>query len=331
MHFIFRIFSIGFVTLTLTTTTFSQTTLAGGRGMFRVFSAQTIQAGSIFLNSSSLSFFNASGNDRTFNLSLTYGVTNNVELTALAVPYQDDQKHNWGPPGDTQLGIKWRLPLASSRFSAGLRGLVILPTALQHNAPLEPYSSDQVAWGIMGLLSFDLTNSFGQLPLKIHANFGYLDHNIETLLSKDGTDQLLLGFGFKFSAHPFIIYTEYTGEFFLGNSAINFGDNSMRLGQGFKFLGPFNLIVDFGLEIGLSRGLKSSPQPLHKYADWKIFTGLAYHFKMRKVHGYAAKETKIDRKKERKALEALKEKRKNVDQDLKEKRKTLEKGTKKNQ
>ncbi len=331
MHHIFRILFISFVTFTLTTTAFSQTTLAGGRGMFRVFSAQTIQAGSIFLNSSYLSFFRGSGNDQTFNLGLTYGVTNNVELTAQVVPYQDDQKHDWGPPGDTQVGIKWRLPLANSRFSAGLRGLFILPTAVQHNAPLEPYSSNQVAWGIMGLFSFDLTNSFGQLPLKIHTNFGYLDHNIETVLSKDGTDQLLLGFGFKFSAHPFIIYTEYTGEFFLNNSAIKFGDNSMRLTQGFKFLGPLNFIVDFGLDIGLSRGLETYPGPLHKYADWKIITGLTYHFKTGKVHGYAAKATKIDRKKENKRLEAVRKKRKNVDQDLKEKRKSLEKGTKKNQ
>jgi len=183
----------------------------------------------------------------------------------------------------------------------------------------------------MGLLSFDLTNSFGQLPLKVHTNFGYLDHNIETLLSTDGTDQLLFGLGFKFSAHPFIIYTEYTGEFFLNNNAIKFGDNSMRFTQGFKFLGPFNFIVDFGLDIGLSRGLESYPEPLHKYANWKIITGLTYHFKLGKVHGYAAKETKIDRKKESKALEALKKKRKNVDQDLKGKRKNLEKGTKKKQ
>ena len=330
MRFISRIFSTSFVIFTLVAPAFSQTTFAGGRGMFRIFSAQTIQAGSIFLNASYLSFFRSSGKDQTLNLGLTYGVTNNVELTALVVPYQDDQKHNWGPPGDTQVGIKWRLPLASSRFSAGLRGLVILPTALQHNAPLEPYSSDQVAWGIMGLLSFDLTNSFGKLPLKIHANFGYLDHNIETLLSKGDTDQVLLGVGFKFSAYPFIIYTEYTGEFFLNNNAIKFGDNSMRLTQGFKFLGPLNLIVDFGLDIGLSRELESYPGPVHKYADWKIITGLTYHFKMDKVHGYAAKETEIDRKKENKALEALKKKRKNVDQNLNEKRKSLEKGTKKN-
>ena len=105
----------------------------------------------------------------------------------------------------------------------------------------------------------------------------------------------------------------------------------MRLTQGVKFLGPFNFIVDFGLDIGLSRGLESFPQPLHKYADWKIITGLTYHFKMGKVHGYAAKETKIDRKKESRALEAVKKKRKNVEQDLKEKRKSLEKGTKENQ
>ena len=104
----------------------------------------------------------------------------------------------------------------------------------------------------------------------------------------------------------------------------------MRLTQGFKFLGPLNLIVDFGLDIGLSRDLESYPGPVHKYADWKIITGLTYHFKMDKVHGYAAKETEIDRKKENKALEALKKKRKNVDQNLNEKRKSLEKGTKKN-
>ncbi|MFQ5675181.1 MAG: hypothetical protein ACE5G1_04730 [bacterium] len=308
----------------------AQTTLSGGRGMLRVFSAETVQAGSVFLNSFYLAFFRSAGNDLTFNMGVTYGISNSVELTAQAVPYQDDQMHKWGPPGDTQLGMKWRSPLASSRISSGLRAFVILPTALQHNARFEPYSSNQVAWGIMGLLTFDFTNSSGSFPLKVHTNFGYLDHNIETLSFKDDTDQVLFGLGIKFSAHPFILYTEYTGEFFVNNALVRFGDNSMRLTQGFKFLAPLNLIVDFGLDIGLSRSLDAYQPPLHQYADWKIFTGMTVHFKTRKVSGLAARETKIDRKQHSRALEMLRDRRKSVGQDLEKMRKKLKKTKQKN-
>lgn len=329
MQFLLRIILTTLVIITLTATSFSQTAVAGGRGMFRVFSAEIIQAGSLFLNTYYQAFYRSSGNDQSINLGITYGISNDVELTAQVVPYQDDQKHDWGPPGDTQLGIKCRLPLSSSRFSAGLRGFVIMPTALEHNPPLEPYSTDQVAWGVMALLTTDLTNSSGGFPLKIHTNVGYLDHNIETLLSNDGTNQLLFGVGLKLSARAFILYTEYTGEFFLSNAAVSFGDNSMRLTQGFKFRGPLNFIMDFGLDIGLSRSLRAYPTPLHQYADWKIFGGLSYHFKTSKIHGYAAKATRIDRKKESKALEALRNRRKNVEQDLDKVRKSLEKGKKK--
>ncbi|MFQ5753955.1 MAG: hypothetical protein ACE5HI_18355 [bacterium] len=299
---------------------FTQTTYSGGRGLFRIFSAETIQYGSIFVNTYYLAFPRGKdsagyGTDQSLNLGVTYGISNSLELTAQLVPYQDDQQHNWAPPGDTQIGLKWRLPVSISNFITGLRGFLRLPTGKNHNLPFEPYSSGKIAWGVMGLITVDMSQTF-ELPLKFHTNIGYLDHNIESILTKENTDQLLFGFGFKFPIHPFIIYTEYTGEIFINNNAVGFRDNSMRLTQGFKFVGPFKIIVDFGLDIGLSRNLDFYPEPLHEYADWKIIAGLTYHFTTSRVYGYTPEVTKIDRKKEKQLLQEIKKKREQASKDL---------------
>ncbi|MFQ5865666.1 MAG: hypothetical protein ACE5IW_10590 [bacterium] len=326
---------LGIVTLSIVIASSSraQTTMFGGRGMFRVFSAETVQSGALYLNTFFVSFLNSGGGsglgkDHTWNFGLTYGLLNNLELTAQIVPYQDDQEHIWGPPGDTQVGLKLRLPLSTSGVTTGLRGFLSIPTAQNHNVPFEPYSSDQLAWGVMGLITINLTNTFPLFPLKFHTNVGYVDHNIQTIFSNEVTDQLLLGFGFKFPIQSFILYTEYTGEIFFNHDAVSFRDNSMRLTQGFKFIGPLNVIVDLGLEIGLSRDLDVYPAPLHEYADWKIMGGLTYQFSAGKVYEKNPRVAKKNRKEEERGLEKIKKKREKAGEDLENLREKLEKETK---
>lgn len=326
-HFLVLSLSVLLAFKAVSNPVFSQTTLSGGRGTFRVYSAETIQAGSIILNSFFLSFINDDetsgfGNDHTWNLGLTYGWTNNLELTMQAIPYQDDQQHNWGPPGDTKLGVKWHLPSSSQRIDTGLRGFLSIPTAKNHNVPFEPFSSGKFSWGVMGLLTFDIP---GVLPLKINANFGYLDHDIGTFLSKGSTDQILLGLGFKIPIRAIIFFTEYTGEIFFNNDEISFKDNSMRLTHGFRFRMPFNLVLDLGADISFSRNLKVYPAPLHEYADWKIFAGLTYHFLANRILRFMGNPQKINRKKEERMLEEIKNRREKVEQELDEMLKDLEK------
>lgn len=335
MQRISRILGTIAIMIVFTSPSVAQTTLYGGRGMLRVFSAETVQSGTFYLNSFFISFLKGEsgsglGKDHTLNFGLTYGLSSFVELTAQIVPYQDDQKHIWGPPGDTQIGFKFRLPLSTSGIKTGIRGFLSFPTAQNHNVPFEPFSSEQVAWGVMGLITFDMTNTFPLFPLKFHTNVGYLDHNINTIFSNEITDQLMLGFGFKIPVQSFIFYTEYTSEIFFNHEAINFRNNSMRLTQGFKFVGPLNIIIDLGVDIGLSQELNNDPAEIvHKYADWKIIGGLTYQFTAGKINSKNTKVSKRNRREEERKLEEIKKKREKTDQDLEKMRKNLEKDSKK--
>lgn len=307
----------------------AQTTMFGGRGMLRVFSAESMQTGSLTVNSFVLTFLKdenkATGlaKDYTFNIGLTYGLSHNLELTSQIVAYQDDQKHIWGPPGDLQLGLKLKLPLSTSAISTGIRGFFSIPTAKNHNVQFEPFTSDIVAWGVMGLISFDMTNSFPLFPLKFNINIGYKDNNIKTFFSDELTDQLLLGAGFKIPIRSTIIYTEYTSEIFFNHDAIAFRNNSMRITQGFKFLGPLNLIIDLAVDVGLSRDINDPAQIVHEYADWKIVGGLTYQITTGRFSG---KQTKISKRKlkETEQLEETKSRREKTQKDLEKMRKKLE-------
>src|SRR3990172_6745566 len=145
-----------------------QTTISGGRGMFRVQSARTVQSGSILVNTYFLAFFNNDklngyGNNHTLSIALTYGLKDNLEIIGRAVPYQDDQVRDWGPPGETTLGLKWCTLVGGKYVRTGLLSFFRLPTAKSHNVPYEAYSSGKVAMGISGLITFYLPSD---LPLQ---------------------------------------------------------------------------------------------------------------------------------------------------------------------
>lgn len=302
---------------------FAQTTSYGGRGMLRVFSAETVQARSFFVNSFFSSYLNPSGNSHVWTVGLTYGLQDQLELAAQLIPYQDAPGESG--VGDIQLSIKWRLPFTSTKVHAGLRGVLVLPTAKSHQLAFEPYSSNQVAWGMMALLTFDIPT----VPLKISTNLGYLDHNIETIFSGESTDQLQIGVGFKFLIYPFIMYGEYSGEIFFNNDVVDFRDNAMRWTQGFRFKTPMNLIVDLGFDVGLSRELQVYPEPLREHADWRILAGLTYHFLPKKFYRLAADSPKVDIKQQEEMIREIREKRRKVDENLDEMRKKLKEKEKK--
>lgn len=321
-------FVLAIATLFLSTSLlYSQTTTCGGRGMLRVFSARTVQPSSFHINGYFLTFLIDDlpvglSKDHTVNLGLTYGLSRHLELTAQIVAYQDDQRHVWGPPGDTQLGLKLHLPLSTSTFGTGLRGYVIFPTAKNHDVPYEPFSSGEIAWGVTGLLTLDMTHTFPLFPLKIYANVGYLDHDVSTLFGDEITDQLILGFGFKFPISSLIFYTEYTGEIFFNAPHVDFMNNSMRVTQGVKFVGPFNLVLDFAFDVGLSEDLNAFP--VKKYADWKVIAGINYQFVQGGRYDRDGRLSEDERRRQDADLiEQIKKRRENVDEELEKMREKL--------
>jgi len=265
---------------------FGQTTIYGGRGLLRVASAEPLAGSKLHANAYFQSYFTNSNpqstslaKDYTFSIGLTYALGAHTELTAQLVPYQSNQKNIWGPPGDTQIGIKYQTQLSSNNVLTGVRTFLIFPTASEHNVPFEPYSSGKVALGAQALLTLDMTEGFPIVPLKFYANLGYIDHSVRDLLLRNNEDQALLGAGVKFPIGTLIFFTEYTAELFVHNDAVRFSENPQRVTQGVSFLGPWNLVLNLAADIDLSSS-KDIPGTYYgkDYADWKISIGAHYQF-----------------------------------------------------
>lgn len=256
----------------------------------RVFTAEPIGRGQFFINTYFQTFLdpskrdNSLGKDHTLSLGFTLGITRRTEITVSPVLYQDDQKHVWGPPGDMRVGLKYATPLSFGGVSTGLNFFANLPIAKTHNVAYEPYSSGKFGGGLLGLVTLDMTDAFPLVPLKLYLNFGYFDHAFDDKPFADEEDQYLAGVGLKFPIRSIVFYTEYTGEIFANNPGISYGENSKRLTQGLKLLGPWNFIIDFVADIGLEKPASGAIDPLYMkyedykkdYADWKITIGLNY-------------------------------------------------------
>jgi hypothetical protein len=284
-----RLLTIFGVSLAFSLPCLSQTTIYGGRGLMRVYTAEPIGRGQFFINTYFQTFLdradsakrkNSLGKDHTLSLGFTLGLSKRTELTVSPILYQDDQKHLWGPPGDMRLGLKYATPLSFGGVSTGLNLFVNLPIAKNHNVAYEPYSSGKFGGGVLGLVTLDMTDAFPVVPLKLYLNFGYFDHDFSTQPFADEQDQYLVGAGVKFPIRSIVFYTEYSGEIFANNPGVSSQENSMRVSQGLKILGPWNFIIDFAADLGLEKPARAL-NPLYAkykkdYADWKVILGLNY-------------------------------------------------------
>lgn len=268
----------------------AQTTIYGGRGLMRVASAEPIGRSQFFANTYFQTFLDPSkrrgslGKDHTLTMGFTVGLSHSLELTLLATPYQDDQQHVWGPPGDTHIGLKLALPLKFGGVSTGVRAFAVLPTAKNANVPYEPFSSGKLGAGAQALVTVDMTQSFPLVPLKLYLNFGYMDHMLNDSFFTAEQDQFLYGVGVKFPIRSLVFHTEYTAEVFANNANLTFAENSSRISQGVKFLGPWDIILDLTAEVGLDQPatIVGAPQYYQKdYADWKVIVGFNYQFTSR--------------------------------------------------
>jgi len=312
---------------------YSQVTMNGGKGLFRVLSAETVNSTDIFVNGTFSAFYTKTGPEALakyycVNLNGTAGIAKKLELFLNIVPYQDDQHHIWGRFGDTRFGIKYLTPLSTSTFKFGLMGFYKFVTAGVPNVPYEIFSTDRPGWGTKALFTFDLLDVFPSYPVKVDLNFGYMDHDIGDQFFISKYDQLLFGTGFKFSIRSIQVYAEYSGEIFFNNPGkIAFGQNSMRITPGIRFLGPWQNTFDIALDFSLTSydSLKNKT-PFHKeYFGWKATIGVTHHFS---VYKYFDKTAKLERQKkmeELKKLETIRKKREKANEDLEKMKEILDK------
>jgi hypothetical protein len=271
---------VGFLLLSLSANIFAQIGFKGGRGLFRVQDAAPVQRGDLYFggNYSTFSEKGSTGGlvkDHHFSIHGTYGLSNSLELTAHFVAYQDDQAHIWGPIGDTEIAMKFLIPIGQdSPFKLGIRNSIIFPTAINHNVSYEPFTADKIGWSPGLAASIDFTDLI-YFPIKFYFNGGYIDRSLAEELFSDDIDQTYLGAGFKFSIKNIIFFWEYYTEQFANRDDIAFSENYQVSSQGITFLGPSNLIFTLGGDINLAEPTKDTFFKNKQLADWKIWFGIS--------------------------------------------------------
>ena len=333
------LFFYGSFLLIFTTAGITQISYSGGKGLNTVLEADPIRATDIYFSTNMSSFMREEPGSKVltkyfgFNTNLTVGLANYLECFLNFVPHRDDGLNLYGTIGDTHFGLKYLTPLSARVFKLGLAGSFKFPTAGIANVPFEVFSTDKPAWAIKALLSLDFLSIIPKFPLKFNFNFGYLDHNIYDPYFISKIDQLLFGTGIKYSIRSLQFYTEYSGEIFFNNPAqVEFNQNSIRLTQGIRFLGPWNNTVHIAFNYSLTKydSLKNTDIFHKEYATWELKIGISHRFS---VYKYFDKSNKLEHKtleEERRRLEAIKKKRQNVKQDLKKMKDELDKKKKKN-
>ncbi|MBD3384842.1 hypothetical protein GF407_07930 [candidate division KSB1 bacterium] len=320
----------------------SQVGITGGKGLLRIYDAQTVFTGNLLINPVYLGYItteDAAGTleeekqnsyeDHTLSLGLTLGVFKNLELFTQFVPYQDDQNHVWGPLGDTKVGLKYQISGSASVFQLGVLAFASFATAPTANIRFEPYNSGENGWGTLLLFNLDFKNSSAAFPLKFSFNAGYRDHNWNDRYFHAEIDQFIGGIALKFPIRSSLLYSELSGEVFFNNPSIAFEYNSLRYTQGFRFMGPANLIVDLAVDVGLhkkaDKKVKTHTPLIKDYAEWKAIVGVTYSTTLFKYLTPAEKVQKQTEEEEKRKLEEIRKKRKQVAKELEEMRKNLEK------
>lgn len=305
----------------------AQTTMYGGRGMSRVRSARTVGSGNLYLSAYTLHYVEkvneSLAKDHTLRLALTFGLSNLLELSASVTPYQDTQEGIWGPPGDSELGLKFCYPYSPDWLQLGIHALASFPTGAKHPVPYEPYSSGKLGWAMLGLLTLDLREHSPFIPFQLNLNAGYMDHDVRDRYFEDRKDQALVGAGIKFPVKGSVLYFEYTAEIFLNNPEVPFEKNSMRLTPGFKFVGPWNLIYDIAVDVLLTdeRSPGGRDPFVRDYADWKLILGVTYPFSLLR---YVKQERQLEQRRALEGMEEIRAKREEAAKALEELRKRLE-------
>lgn len=318
---------------------FAQVTVGGGKGLMRVYEADAIEYGKLYTNFLFQSYATKVPNKSslselyTLNIGLTLGMAYSTEAFLHLIPYHDDQRHIFGPPGDTRIGLKHTIANPVPFWAVASVAYAELPTAVTHPIPFEPYSEAGLGWACLAVASFNFKESSVDLPVKLSINFGYKDHNVNNDVFAGVTDQLIGGMAVKLAFKRILLYSEISGEYFYNNEKLPKSYNSVRFTQGLKFYGPYQVLIDVAGDIDLSQSERPFPASKNKthrfyedYADWRFMVGLTYPFKL-----FYSKET-IEQKRrelEERNINEIQKQRQDINKELEEYKKKLEREKKK--
>ncbi len=320
---------------------YPQVSMTGGKGMLRLYEAETVTGGDLYINPF-MSFYTTADYDRnvllkdnTLNIGMTLGISRVFETFIHLTPYQTDQEHLWGALGDSKIGLKTYMPRPGVWQYAFL-AYADLASGQTHPLPFEPYSENAFGYAALGLMTLDFRRAESMLPLKLSFNLGYKSHNSSRGFFTGKTDQLVGGLGCKFPIKSSQLYTEITGELFVNQPAVSFGQNSFRWSAGYKTFIKRGIIFDVAADLELGRYEPTAherahvPRFWHDYADWKILAGLTYRTTAFPSWDKERQAQEKQQQKQQQENKEIQQQRKDVIKELQEYQKQLEEKDKQN-
>lgn len=224
-------------------------------------------------------------------IALTYGITDNFDLTVAPGIYQDTHSQNeYNLPDDITVALKAGSFDFADRKMYGAVGLnVRFPVGDDHNYPFTYYASGAVEYGLNGALSYYTDPYLPDRSLSLHLNVGWWNHNEAgqelrpNMTSNVNSQELLYGFGVLYPTEMFDFILELTGSSFITKPEkfVFSREDWMYVTPTVKYkpLGWVNF--NFGVDILLSgdkdesAGLpKFENLDLPNYSAWKAHLGI---------------------------------------------------------
>lgn len=247
-----------------------------------------------FIGNSSLKpadFTAANWWDVSGNLTFTYGLSDNFDITVSPRIYQDTQSTNeFNVPGDIFLSLKGGSFNFGNRhfYAAGMLN-VRFGTGEIHNYPFREYASGGLEFGFGTALSYYTDPYLPDRSLSAHLNLGWYNHNeagkdvdFRGTTKKAGVNstELQYAFGIAYPIDLFQLQLEVSGISYIQQpeSFIFSRDNYTYVSPSIKYNAYNWLGMDLGVDIRLSSADKIfTTIDLPRYSDWKINLGLNFN------------------------------------------------------
>ncbi len=245
----------------------------------------------------------------TGDASLSYGVIEHFDISAMFRLYQDTHRENeHNIPDDLFLDLKaGSIVLGSDKTQTGVMLSFRIPTGDQHNYPFATYASGALEFGIMGLLSYYNDPYFPERDISFHLNLGYYSHNddgqtlfeiknpqtgevIQTIEASSSAAQLQYGAGFVFPTEMFNINLEFWGGAFTSDpdTAVYSRENYMYFTPSITFKANERIHFDIGVDLRVTKDENTTSLPasapkitgensdLPNYSSWKFNFGMNF-------------------------------------------------------
>lgn len=254
---------------------YSQFNFSGGKGLYYVHSAKTLDPGVVSFNGYSRGFGRvASFPTQSFTVwaisgrfNINYSFNNHLELGLTPLVYQDTNSRGDAidTPGDLYASVKLgSFGQAGSPLIYGVLLNARVPLGGTHNLPLEPYSTDRFAFGVTGLLTYSRDPLYPDEAMRLHANLGYWNHNDVGVSLGEGnlpepesmSQELMYGVGVTFPKGQFDLRAELNGTIFLQSPPVSAysRENYLYLTPSFSYSPSQWISLNAGIDVRLFEG-----------------------------------------------------------------------------